>query len=302
MKMNTKILWLSDNLYSGFGSTKDDQDLVFANMLEFARSVARPTTEFVVNTLTHTVGAYAPGMYKYNRAIMAVEVLERVKQAEEDGFDAAFPGMCYGEFFLQEARQAVKMPVVGPAESAMTLAQLIGDKFAVVTVSPVYVHGMEQNIRMLGWQDRAISNRPVRAWQPAISELIVNAYKGRPEQLIEEFEKQALECVKDGADVVILGCNPMGAALAQVGYNQVADTGVPVVTPLPAMIKLAESLVDLRSSIGITKTEAVIGPYRSTPEHIAKDQVERGFGMPAVRKPGLADAESYAPVKSPAHV
>ena len=61
MNMNTKILWLSDNLYSGFGSTKEDQDLVFANMLEFARSVARPTTEFVVNTLTHTVGAYAPG-------------------------------------------------------------------------------------------------------------------------------------------------------------------------------------------------------------------------------------------------
>ena len=80
---------------------------------------------------------------RYNRALLAVEVLERVKQAEEDGFDAAFPGVCYGEFFLQDARQAVKIPVVGPAESAMVMAQLIGGKFAVVTLATedVYVGG-----------------------------------------------------------------------------------------------------------------------------------------------------------------
>jgi allantoin racemase len=276
-------------------------------MLEFAHSIARPDTEFVLNVLTESMmghavpaGSARPGplaTYKYNRALMAVEVVERVKQAEEDGFDAAFPGMCYGEFFLQEARQAVKMPVVGPAESAMTVAQLIGERFAVVTVAPRYIPRMEENIRQHGWQDRAIRNRPVRAWQPAFTKLLLDSYHGRPEQMIEEFEKEALECIKEGADVVICGCNPMGAAFAQVGYNEVTGTGVPVVTALPAMIKLAESLVDLRRSLGTTKSEATDGPYRSTPDYVLQDLAARGMGMPQVRKPGLADAERYAPVK-----
>src|SRR3712207_2082604 len=211
--MQTRILWQSDSRPEHFALREEDQQLMFANMLEFAQSIARPTTEFVINFPTRGIGRYDLGPLKYNRALLAVEILERVKQAEDDGFDAAFPGMCYGEFFLQEARQAVKMPVVGPAESAMTVAQLLGEKFAVVTVHPSYIHRMEENIRSHGWLDRAISYRPVRSWEPDMTKLMVDAYNGKPEQMIEEFEQQALECIKDGADVVILGCNPLGAAL-----------------------------------------------------------------------------------------
>lgn len=284
--MKTRILWQSDNTLEHFSADKAVQDLVLKNMLQFAQSVARPTTEFVVDFPTHGIGKdFAPYM-RYNRALMAVEILERVKKAEEDGFDAAFPGMCYGEFFLQEARQAVKIPVVGPAESAMTVAQLIGGKFAVVTVADCFIHVMEENIRLHGWESRAIRNRPVRAWEVDTIKLMVDAYNGRPEQLVEEFDKQALECVRDGADVVICGCNPYGAALSQVGYKEVAGTGVPVVTPLPAQIKLAEALVDLRRSVGIAKSEAVVGPYRSTPDNILQDLASRGIGLPQIRRPG----------------
>jgi allantoin racemase len=38
-----------------------------------------------------------------------------------------------------------------------------------------------------------------------------------------------------------------------------------------AMVKLAESMVDLRRSIGLTKSEAVVGAYRTTPPHILED-------------------------------
>jgi allantoin racemase len=295
--MRTKILWLWDNLAEQFAPDKADQELILGNILEFAQRIARPTTEFVVNHLTQSMGPLTLGTYNYDRAFMAVEVLERVKQAEEDGFDAAFPGMCYGEFFLRDARQAVKMPVVGPAESAMTVAQLIGDKFAVVTVAPPYVQPMEENIRRHGWQDRAIRDRPVRAWTPHVTRLMVDAFNGRPEQMIEEFEEQALPCIEAGADVIICGCNPMGAALSQVGYHEVAGTGVPVVTALPAMIKLAESLVDLRRSVGITKTEAMFGPYRSTPEDALQDIAARGIGRPELRRPGQAAEQAYVPAR-----
>lgn len=74
------------------------------------------------------------------------------------------------------------MPVVGPAESAMMMAQLLGARFAVLTLAtediyqqgPVYGHTVvEQNLRVLGWEDRAIKNRPVRPFAPAIGPLLV---------------------------------------------------------------------------------------------------------------------------------
>lgn len=304
--METNILWQYDSTFeqTGGGSSGDDKELILNSMLEFAHSIARPTTKIVMDFPTQAIGKHFAGYMRYNRALLGVEILERVKQAETDGFDAAFPGVCYGEFFLQEARQAVKMPVVGPAESAMMMAQMVGARFAVVTLAtedffaqgPVYGHNVvEQNLRVLGWENRAIKTRPVRPFSPPLGTLLVEAYKGRPERLIEEFEKHALACVRDGADVVICGCMPYGTALSKVGYNEVAGTGVPVVTPLPAMIKLAESMVDLRRSVGLTKSEAVVSPYRSTPDDVLQDLAERGIGMPQVRQTGQAMATAYDP-------
>ena len=306
--METKILWQYDSTFeqTGGGSSGEDKELILKNMLEFAQSIARPTTKIVMDFPTQAVGQHFAGYMRYNRALLAVEVLERVKQAEEDGFDAAFPGVCYGEFFLQDARQAVKIPVVGPAESEMVMAQLIGAKFAVVTLAtedvyargPVYGHNVvEHNLRVLGWENRAIKNRPVRPFSPPLAPLLIEAYGGRPDRLIEEFEKRALECVRDGADVVICGCMPYGTALSKVGYKEVAGTGVPVVTPLPAMIKLAEALVDLRRSVGIAKSEAVVSPYRSTPDEVLQDLAVRGIGMSQVREPGQALASAYDPTR-----
>lgn len=287
--MDSKILWLSDSTLEQWAPTPAEQEIISTNMLAYARSVARPGTEFVLNFVDQNVGKRFAPWSPYPRAFLRVEVLERIKQAEEDGFDAAFPGMCFGEFFLQDARQAVKIPVVGAAESSMMLAQLLGMKFAVVTVAPRYESIIAENIRFHGWDSRAIRNRPVRSWLPALAPLMLEAYAGRPERLIQEFDEQAQECVKDGADVVICGCNPYGAALGQVGYSEVAGTGVPVVTPLAAQIKLAELLVDLRRSQGWTKSEAESGPYRSTPADILQDLLAHGVGMPQVRKPSTPE-------------
>lgn len=304
--METKILWQYDSTFeqTGGGSSGEDKELILNGMLDFAHRVARPTTKIIMNFPNQAIGQHFAGYMRYNRALLEVEILERVKQAEADGFDAAFPGVCYGEFFLQDARQAVTMPVVGPAESAMMMAQLVGARFAVVTLATedifaegaVFGHNVvEQNLRLLGFEDRAIRTRPVRPFAPNYGPLLVDAYKGRPERLIEEFEKHALACVRDGADVVICGCMPYGTALSNAGYTHVANTGVPVITPLPAMIKLAESMVDLRRSIGLTKSEAVVSPYRSTPDEVLRDVESRGIGLPDVRHTGQAMAEAYAP-------
>lgn len=274
-----RILWISDTATHHMAKDPDDQALIYKNMLEYVRSIARPNTQVDVNFVKDTSGDSFSPWLRYPRALLAVEMLERVRQAERDGYDAAFPGMCFGEFFLEEARQTVTMPVVGAAESAMSVAQLLGKKFAIVTTYERFERPIEDRLRAHRWESRAIAHRPVRSYTPELSKQMVDAYRGRPEPLIEEFDEHARQCVKDGADVVICGCNPLGAALSKVGYNEVVGTGVPVVTALSSMIKQAEMLVDLRRNIGLAKSEAMNSAYMTTPSAVLTDLEERGIGM-----------------------
>ena len=59
--------------------------------------------------------------------------------------------------------------------------------------------------------------------------------------------------------------------LGLAGYREVRDTGVPVIMGPAAMVKLAEAMVDLRRSLGLTKSEAVTGAYRTTPAYLLEE-------------------------------
>jgi allantoin racemase len=274
-----KILWISDTTPQQMAKSPEDQQLIYEGMMDYVRSVARPGTQVDVDFVKDNAGETFYPWLRHPRALLAVEVIERVRQADRDGYDAAFPGMCFGEFFLEEARQSVTMPVVGAAESSMILAQLLGRKFAVVTTFQRFERPIEDRLRAHRWESRAITNRPVRSYTPDLSQQMIEAYRGRPERMIEEFDHHAQECVKEGADVVICGCNPLGAALSKVGYKEVAGTGVPVVTALSSMIKQAEMLVDLKRSLGLAKSEALVGGYMTTPAAVLDDMEVRGIGL-----------------------
>ena len=171
--METKILWQYDSTFeqTGGGSSGEDKEFILKNMLEFAQSVARPTTKIVMDFPLRRSESILQGIcaiiarflpWRYSKGLSRLRKMVSTQRS---------PGVCYGEFFLQDARQAVKIPVVGPAESAMMMAQLVGAKFAVVTLATedvhtrgaVYGHNVvEQNLRALGWENRAIKNRPVR--------------------------------------------------------------------------------------------------------------------------------------------
>ncbi|MBI4267065.1 MAG: hypothetical protein HY668_01690 [Chloroflexi bacterium] len=279
--MGIKILWQMDGpvLADSADPLHGDRQFVNECLLKFARGVARPGTEIVESHLDPWTSS---NWLLYPRTVAKVAVLNRVIEAEKEGYDAVFPGISFDDFFVEECRQAVKIPVLGDGESAELVAQLVGKKFAVVTVAPRFIQVMEWNIRLHGWEDRALKHRPVRSFDPWYWEAMKEAWRGRPEKLIADFDKVAQECVREGADTIICGCAPGGAALAAAGYNEVRGTGVPVVPAVAAMVKMAEVMVDLQKSFGLAKTEAEVGPYQTTPpEVLAKIQKDFGFGRPS---------------------
>ena len=61
--------------------------------------------------------------------------LQRVREAEEGGYNAVVVG-CVGDVGVEEARRAVSIPVIGPGEGAIRLAQTWGARYSILIASP----------------------------------------------------------------------------------------------------------------------------------------------------------------------
>lgn len=220
----------------------------------------------------------------YLKMLNDTEMVRGALKAEAQGYDAVVM-CCFGDPGVYQARSIVDIPVTGPGESSMLLATLMGAKFAIVAMTSGWVAVVERNMHSYGFEDRAIKQKPVR-YVEGMEGAAIEAYKGNPDALITKFEKEALKCVEDGADVVIPGCAWVGPALALAGYKYVGSTGVPVLNATYAALKMAELMIDMRRTTGVIKSKGPFSPF-GIPKPINADQykqlltmVNRNFGMP----------------------
>jgi len=252
-----------------------DAGVVWGGLQRAAKKVARADTQV---TLSHVEKNVWYPMFPYLEMLNDTMMIDKIIKAEKQGYDAAIIG-CFGDPGLQEARGVVEMPVTGAGESGMLVAQLLGNKFACVAPGPGWVPVFEANIRRYGFGERAIKNRPVRQFDLACEmPALIDAYHGKPDRLITLFETEALKCIEDGADVVVAACCYVAPLFSLIGYREVANTGVPVVDPAVAALKLAEILADLRNTTGVAKSKCPTSLYATPPKDML-DQVRRDFGF-----------------------
>ncbi|RXT54249.1 aspartate/glutamate racemase family protein [Bradyrhizobium betae] len=154
---------------------------------------------------------------------------------------------CYFDSAAWPARQMLDIPVTGLAESAMTLAALMGRRFAVLSPNRRYICEMEDAIRVYGRRANAIEYHPVRSIGATEMDGVRWLMEGRLDKLVDAVTPVAHACIDDGADVLIVGCGLLSVLLA-VGAGIEEIDGVPVVAPVTAAVKAAEILIDLRRS------------------------------------------------------
>ena len=148
-------------------------------------------------------------------------VLERIVAAAADGVDGIVVN-CFMDPGLEPGRELVRVPVAGPAQSAMTLATTLGDRFSVIlpaaSGAPIVA---AQASRYVG-RERLAS---VRAVEMPVAEL--HDGERLAAGLLDQAERAVAE---DGADVVILGCTGMCAVTETV--RQAFDgRDIPVLDP-----------------------------------------------------------------------
>lgn len=172
-------------------------------------------------------------------ALAAAGILRRVRDAERAGADAVIIN-CMADPALFASREAVRIPVVGPAHSAFALAATLTDRFSVLGTTSRDVPFTRDLWRRYGHVERGASVRVV--------DLPVLALRTDDAGLLERMVAASTAAIEDdGAGAIIFGCTLMAelrdelvAALAARGH-----AGIAVIDPLAVAIRTAELLVRL---------------------------------------------------------
>jgi len=182
------------------------------------------------------------------REVNDAETIKSMLRAELEGYDAV-AGACYFEGGIKAVRNLLSIPVVGPAEAAMTLASIMGNSFAVVTSERAWIPAMEQHLKELGFRQSAICNKPVRSLTIAFKEFINHMKSGDFSPIIDNFSNISKKCMEDDAEIIIAGCGLMSPILTTNGIREI--DGAPIIDPMIVSLKFAELMVKL-SKAGVS--------------------------------------------------
>lgn len=197
---------------------------------EILQSYASPGTEIEVCQIENGAASIES---KFDIYIGAVETLQLVKDAEEQGFDGVVI-TCFGNANLEPARELVNIPVMGSGLAAMLLAASISHKFSVVATLPAARRRHELEAWKAGVHQKLASVRDIGTRVLAIEDSL--------EQTKQAMIETGRRCVEeDGAEVLVPGCFGF-IGLAQEMQKAL---GVPVIDPAGASVRHIETLVKL---------------------------------------------------------
>lgn len=198
-------------------------------------SYARPGTQIRAAAITSGPQTIEN---QYLKGMCVPGMLRLARQAERDGATALIID-CMSDPSLDAAREAVSIPVVGPAQTSAFLAASLAHRFSILGTRTDMGHKFVNQIHEYGLGSKLASVQTVGLTVQQVESDPQAMFKG----LLEAGERAILD---DGAHILIPGCTGMigiasrlEAALAARGHC------VPVIEPPAAAIKMAEALSDL---------------------------------------------------------
>lgn len=159
-------------------------------------------------------------------------VIPLVRYFETHEADAYVVG-CFSDPGLALARENLRKPVFGIAESACHVATGLGQRFGIVAIKRGSIGRHMRMVRSLGLSDRLAGDRPLEI---GVTDML-NA--GRVLDRIVEVGTELRD--RDGADVLILGCASMGGYRPEIEQR----LGLPVVDPTQAAVVRAMGILAL---------------------------------------------------------
>lgn len=213
--------------------------LVTEKIEKVIRKVARKDVEVVVDCLKH--GPEVLESY-YDEARATPYSIEKVQQANRDGFDAVIIA-AFCDPGIEALKEISDIPVYGTEEAAFSAALLLGNKFAILTEKKQKESVKAQHVRKLGLESRFAN---VRALGMGVVEIAEDERKVIDRAI--ELSRRMID--EDKAEVIIMGCASMAGYSAELEEK----LQVPILDPVSVAYKMVEGLTEIgirHSKIGL---------------------------------------------------
>jgi len=190
---------------------------------------------------------------EFEAALSVPGTIAEIIRAQSEGVDAVVID-CMGDPGLRAAREVVSIPVLGPLETGMHIACMLGHRFSVLSVVRRERALFENAAAVAGVATKLAS---VRSIDVPVLELEENLDRTKAKLLQEGVH--AVE--KDGAEVLIFGCTGLMGCAASLREGLLArGIDVPVIDPIPTVVSIAAALV--RSSLSHSKYTFPMPPQK----------------------------------------
>ncbi len=201
--------------------------------------------------VSHSQIETGPGSIEseYETAMSVPGLIVRAIEAEREGADAIVID-CMGDPGLRAVREVVTIPVIGPAETAMHVAAMLGHRFSVVTVMRRLRAQFENEAAVYGLSTKMASVRHVDIPVLALEDDL-------PWTQARLVEQAVLAVEADGAEAVIFGCTGLLGCAAAVREGLLArGIDIPVIDPIPTAVAIAAAL----ARVGLSHSKLTYAP------------------------------------------
>ena len=180
---------------------------------------------------------------EFDEALAIPDTIKRAIEAEQAGAHAIVID-CMGDPGLAACREAVSIPVLGPCQTAVHVAAMLGHKFSFITVLDRLRPMLDHIIASYGLTGSYAS---FDAIDVPVLEIFHDCNK-----LGRALGEKAIKAVReDHAGAIVLGCTGF-LGLAEIVSETLAEEGldVPVIDAIPLTIRMADTLVKCGLSHG----------------------------------------------------
>jgi allantoin racemase len=213
-------------------------ELVTQKIASAVKQIAHAETTLTVAQIDH--GPVSLESF-YDEALAAPFTIEKVKQANAEGYDAIILA-AFCDPSLEALKEISDIPVYGIAEGAYAASLLMGNMFGILTEKKHKEAVKRYQVRKYGLECRFAG---VKALDMGVVEIAADANKVKEIGFL-----RSRELIQAGAEVIILGC----ASMAGYAEDMERELRIPVIDPVSVTFKMVEGLIELKlrhSKIGL---------------------------------------------------
>lgn len=173
----------------------------------------------------------------YDEMLAVPQYIQNSIDAEEEGYSAIILS-CGSDPGIEAIREAVKIPVIGPGNSAMHLCSIVGHRFCRLVThrtgrQRIGLEPYEKNNGLMKW----VSSRDIG--------LTVRDVRRDLDRTLEACIKHGnLAIEEDSVDAITYSC--MSIAFLNIDEKLSTELRVPVINPAKAAVRIAETLINFK--------------------------------------------------------